>query len=80
MGSLQLAIEHDAQRPPAEQLELRIAHGEPRIVGEHRADAGHDGRRARAQALHVGARRLAGDPVARAVGERRAAVEARGRA
>ncbi len=53
------------------------AHGELRIVLPHGADAGHHRARARAKAVPVGARRLAGDPLALAAGERGAAVEAR---
>ena len=71
----ELAIEHNTQRTPAAQLELRIAHGEPRIVRQRRADAGDDGRRARTQSLHVRPRLLAGHPLTRAIGERGATIE-----
>ena len=53
------------------------AHGELRVVLPHGADAGEDRAGARAPAMAVGARGLAGDPLALAVRERRAAVEAR---
>ena len=51
------------------------ANVEARIVLAHRADAGQDRARALAPGVAVGARRLAGDPLAGAVGERRAPVE-----
>jgi hypothetical protein len=69
-------VEHDAQRPAPEQFQPRLAHRERRIIREHRAYSGDDSRRARAQPLHVGARRLARDPAADTAGERRAPVEA----
>ena len=68
-------VEHDAQRLPAAVVD---AHFEARIVGEHGADAREHHGTARAQVLHVAARRLAGDPAALAVGQRGAAIEAGG--
>ena len=73
----QRGVEHDPERTPSAQLEARVARGEQRVVGDDRAAARDDRGGARAQPLHVGARRLARDPLAGAVGERRAAVEAR---
>ena len=51
---------------------------EPGIVRKHRAAAGHHGRRAGTQALHILARSLAGDPAAFATRKCGATVEARG--
>ncbi len=51
---------------------------EQRVVGEHGADPGHDRVGLGAQPVHVGARRLTGDPAGRAVGGGAAAVERRG--
>jgi len=50
--------------------------GEFGIVGQHRARARHQGRGARAPALHVEPRGRAADPFAVAAGERGAAVQA----
>ena len=50
-------------------------HVQPRVVVEHGADAGQDCAGTLAPGMSVGARGLAGDPLARAVVERAAAVE-----
>ena len=68
-------VEHDAKRLAYRTREPDI---EPGIVREHGAAAGHDGRRAGTQALHILARSLAGDPAAFSTRQCRAAVEARG--
>ena len=52
-------------------------HVEPRVVGQHGADAGQHRAGARAPGVAVGARGLAGDPLADAVGQRGAAVQRR---
>ena len=55
-GSAQARVEDDARRAAAAREQRRVAHGEPRIVGERRADADGDRVVARAQLLHLGAR------------------------
>ena len=69
---LQARIDDHAQRLAGGGDE---PHVEPRIVVEHRADAGEQGAGALAPGVAVGARRVAGDPLADAVVERAAAVE-----
>jgi hypothetical protein len=69
---LQAGIDDHAQRLAGGGDE---PHVEPRIVVEHRADAGEQGAGALAPGVAVGARRLAGDPLADAVVEGAAAVE-----
>src|SRR6185369_895806 len=61
----------------AQRLAHRLdeAHVEPRVVVAHGADARQHRSGALAPGVAVGARRRAGDPLARAVGERAAAVE-----
>ncbi len=54
----------------------RRARGERRVVGEDGAGADDDRVVLGAAAVHVGPRGGAGDPLARAVGRRDAAVEA----
>ena len=71
----QPAVEDHAQRR-RERLAFGQAHGEPRVIGQHGAAAAEDRRAARAPALHVGTRRLAGDPLRLAAGQRGAAVQA----
>ena len=56
------------------------AHGELRIVLQHRADAGEDRAGARAPGVPVGARRLAGDPAALAARQARCARRGSSRA
>ena len=55
-----------------------VADGERRVVGADRAGADEHGLALGAQAVGVGAGLGAGDPLARAVGRRRAAVDGRG--
>ena len=69
---LEARVDDHAQRLARGGDEANV---EPRVVLAHRADAGQDRARALAPGVAVGARRLAGDPLAGAVGERRAAVE-----
>ena len=73
---LRIAVDDDALRLARR---LHRAHGQRGIVLQHGADAGEDRARARAPGVAVGARGFAGDPLARAVGERGAPVEARRR-
>ncbi len=55
-----------------------MAHGEPGVVGQRGAGADDDGAAPGPQVVDVGARRLAGDPAARAVGRGHPAVEGGG--
>ncbi len=54
------------------------AHGKRCIIGDHRVHPGYDGFHAGPQALHVGAGRGAGDPLAFATGHGGAAVHTHG--
>ena len=73
-GKLAVSINHDLQRLPRR---LDRAHGQSRIVLQHGADPGEDRAGPRTPAMPVGARCLAGDPLALAVRERGPPVEAR---
>jgi len=52
-----------------------MTHRQARIVREHRAAARQDRRTARAPQLHIRARRCAGDPLRRAIGQSGASVQ-----
>jgi hypothetical protein len=69
-------IQHNPQGLPP--LEPRQPHIQQRIIRQHSPDTRHHRRTARPPALDIGAGGFAGDPLARAVGEGRAAVEAHG--
>ena len=69
--------EHHGDRLRVEELAAGSPGRERGVVGEHGAGADGDRVGGGAAAVHVGARRGAGDPLARAVGCRGAAVEAR---
>ena len=69
-------VEQHAQRLALDRRRVDVAHRERRAIGERGARADHDGLRVGAQLVRVGAGRLAGDPLRRAVGRRDAAVEA----
>ena len=66
--------EHDPQRVAA----LDVAHGQRRVVGAHGAGADEHGVALGPQAVGVGPGGVAGDPLARAVGRRGAAVDGGG--
>src|SRR5207248_7971803 len=74
-GRLEFRIDDDLERLPRR---IDTAHVELRVVVPHRAEAGQDRAGARPPAMPVCASRFAGDPLALAVRERGAAVEARG--
>ena len=71
-GNLGPRIDHHAQRL---QRGRHQAHVEPGVVVAHRADAGQHRAGAPAPGVAVGARGLAGDPLALAVGQRRLPVQ-----
>ncbi len=69
-------VDHDPHRR-TRVGEARIAHGQRWVVGDRRPRAHDDGVGPGAEPLHVGTRRLAGDPSGGTVGRRGLAVEAR---
>ena len=75
MRRLPVAVDDD---PPRLSRRRHRAHRQLRVVLQHGADAGQDRAGARAPRVAVGARLGAGDPLALAVDQRGAAVEAGG--
>ena len=67
-----------AEHHPQRVATLHVAHGQRRVVGSDRAGAHQDGVALGPQAVGVGAGLRRGDPLARTVGRRGAAVERRG--
>ena len=70
-------VEHDSQWLTTVHRQLRITHGQRRIVCKHRADSREYCGRPGSKTLHIRARRLGGDPFAFAAGERRAPIDTR---
>src|SRR5512139_2700046 len=67
-----MRIKHDTQWLAGSAFET---HSELRIVGQHCANAGDNGRTARTQALHVFTCRSTGDPLTLARGHRGSPIE-----
>ena len=72
-------VEEDAAAAAVVHRAVGVAHGEAGTVGERGARADDDGLRLGPEAVGVGARRGAGDPLRRAVAGGDATVEAHGR-
>ena len=68
--------DHDGDRLVGQQRSVVVARGERGVVGQHGAGSHDDRIGLGAPAMHVGARRRSGDPLAGAVGCRGPAVEA----